>query len=167
MKEYLINILKRPEIFRRGGNFTLRDETQSDFYIDVKTAYGIVGFKKKASMELNKIIDKEATCIVAMGMGGRSLAAVYGELYDIPLCEIRDSPKGRGTESQIEAYIPTEKDKVVIIDDVYNLGSSLMDTEVILQTTGAKIIQGCVILARNEPDIYFPVKSILKLEDLL
>lgn len=166
MKQKLIQILKKPEIFRDGGSYTLRNGSHSNIYIDTKKAYGIPGFKTMVSREMRKIIDCQATCIAGMGLGGIPLASVYGELYNIPVCLIREKSKSHGINSQIEGYIPIKKDKIVIIDDVYTSGSSIRDTIKVLEDLEAEIIQACVILIRNKPNLHFPIKSILKLEDI-
>ena len=165
MKENLVNTIKQFSI--RKEPIILRSGEKSNIYIDIKKSYGVPGFLSEASHEIHKIIDKKATCVAGMGIGGISLASVYGELYKIPVCIIRDKPKERGTKSQIEAYIPTEKDKIIILDDVYTSGSSIKDTAKILQSINAEIIQACVILTRNMPNLNFPTKSILILEDVL
>ncbi|MCD4770991.1 hypothetical protein K8R30_01075 [archaeon] len=165
MKENLIKKIKDSgAIIKR--DCILRDGTKSKIYIDLKKTYGVPGFKTEASNDIHKIIDKEVTCVAGMGIGGH-LASIYGETYLIPTCIIRDTPKTRGTKSRIEGYTPTEKDKIVIIDDVYNSGSSIKDTQEFLQITKAKIIQACVILSRNKPNLDFPTKSVLTLKDIL
>ena len=167
MKQDLIKILKNPEIFRKKQIGILRNGDFSDFYINVKKAYGVPGFLTKCSKEMYNIINSEATCVAGMGIGGIPFVSVYGELYTRPISLIRDKKKNHGTKTQIEAYVPDKKDKIVILDDVYTTGSSLEETAKILEITGAEIIQGCVILTRNEPNIHFPVDSILKLEDIM
>ena len=166
MKEEIIKVIKYPEVFKKG-NFNIRDGANSEIYIDIKKAYGIPGFLSNASKEIQKIINPKTTCVAGMGIGGISLASVYGELYDIPVCLIRDNPKSRGTKNQIEGYSPKKGDKIVILDDVFTTGSSLKDTAQIISTTKAELIQACVILTRNEPNLNFPIKSVLNLKDIL
>ncbi len=167
MNENLIKIIKNSKAISRGKLYTLRNGEESNIYLDLKKTYGTPGFLTMASKNIHKIINKEATSIAAMGIGGIPLASLYGELYEIPISLIRDKPKERGTNSQIEGYIPTEKDKIVILDDVYTTGSSIEDTEKILKSTNAKILKACVILTRTTPSITLPIKSILTLGDIL
>ncbi|MFH1521347.1 MAG: phosphoribosyltransferase family protein [archaeon] len=166
MKTKLIDKLKFLEVITYGNIF-LRSGVSSGVYARIKKAYGNPELLGIISPYFYEIVDKNITCVAGTGVGGIPLATAYSIAYQIPLCIVRDEIKKHGMQEPIEGYVPTKKDKVVILDDVYTSGSSLMDTEKILQTTGAEIIQGCVILARNKPDIYFPVKSILNLEDLL
>ncbi len=166
MKNKLIDKLKSVGIIT-NGNFFLRSGTSSGIYARVKKAYGDPEFIRMISPYFHEIIDKNITCVAGMGIGGIPLATAYSIVYQVPLCIVRDEIKKHGIQEQIEAYVPTEKDRVVIVDDVYTTGSSIADTKIILQTTGTKIIQGCVILKRGDSNIGLPISSILNLEDII
>jgi orotate phosphoribosyltransferase len=165
-KQYLIDIINSP-LVSKSGKFKLKGGSETTFYRDIKKAYGIPGFPSNVAIELNKIINPGATCIATMGLGGYKIGAIYQEMYKLPEAQIRDQEKTHGTGDRIEGYIPKENDKIIIVDDVYTSETSLKETaKVIRDETGAKIIQACVILERNKPNLPFPVKSILTLDDL-
>ena len=79
-----------------------------------------------------------------MGIGGIPIATAYSILYNRRLCLVREKQKEHATKKQIEGYSPTYQDKIVIIDDVFSVGTSIIETANILKTTGANIILGGV-----------------------
>jgi len=163
----LKKILRGQDILYRGY-YDLRSGKSSEFYVDIKKAYGTRGFLNAVIEEMKNIVDPRATCFAGMGFGGIPLASAFCTRYSERLCLVRELPKKHGTQVQIEGYIPNEKDFAVIFDDVFSSGTSLNSVaEIIYKNSGAKIIEGDVILKRGENELAFPVKSLLVLEDLL
>ena len=67
----------------------------------------------------------------------------------------------------IDGYVPTEKDKIAIVDDVFTMGTSMAKIIKALNKTGAKIIAGYVVVNRGEVSKFIiPIKSLLTAEKL-
>jgi len=124
MYKKLVNRLKELEIIYKG-KVKLKNAGVSDFYIDVKKAYGYPDALNLISNYLYTYIDKRATCVASAGYGGLTIASVISSKYGLNLTLIRDEPKKHGKISLIDGYIPNEKDKVAVIDDVFTTGESL------------------------------------------
>jgi orotate phosphoribosyltransferase len=134
------------------GDFTLRSEKKSDVYLDVRRAYGDPRL-------LNEIVDrligkmdphKIATCVVGYGFGGIPLASAMASRHGLNLTNLRDDPKSYGTQKQIEGYEPNSSDRVIIPDDVFTSGSSLITATEIIKPTRAQIISYGVVVNREE-----------------
>ena len=120
----------------------------SDLYIDVKKAYGYPDTLNLISDSLYDIIDKKTTCIATAGYGGLSPASVISSKYGLNLALIRDEPKNHGKCSWIDGYVPNEKDKVAVIDDVFTTGKSLSKIINVLEPTKAEIV-GCYVVFKR------------------
>ena len=80
-----------------------------------------------------------------------------------PLIMVRDKAKKHGTRNVIEGYIPTSKDTVCVIDDVFTTGSSTSDTKKKLSFTKTKFTKPVVVLNRSKSK---SVISLLSEKDL-
>jgi len=150
----------------KEGDFVLRSGKRNKYYIDLKEGFGDPEFIPLATTAFRSIVPTDTTCVAGMGLGGIPLATSYSTTYKIPLCLVREKPKGRGTNAQIEGYVPTEKDRVTILDDVFTRGTSIIDTMEVLIRTGVTKFYACVILQRETSSLSIPVYSALTLEDL-
>lgn len=155
-----LNIVYREPIVAASGK-------QLDYYVDIKGAYKDPRALSLIREELGKIVDKNATCVAAMGYGGISPATLVAEKLGLHLILIRDAPKKHGRGGFIDGYVPAPEDKIVLIDDVFTTGSSLRKMSALLESTGAQTIQACVIVKRGEGEISFPLKWVLEVEELL
>ncbi len=74
----------------------LRNGTISDFYIDVKRAYGNPGnLRAMAQLTLDNF-DPSTTCVAASGYGGIPLGVAISLESGLPLVSVRDREKGHG-----------------------------------------------------------------------
>lgn len=163
MHSALIKSLCEASILKYG-EFVLRSGEVSDYYCDIKEALGYPKILELMVRELLKKVPKNATCIAGSGYGGISLATLVAFKKKLPLVLVRDTIKKHGTRKIIDGYVPTRKDTVLIIDDVYTTGSSIKDTKEKLLHTKAKFSKPLVVLNRSKKTV---VDSVLSKEDLV
>lgn len=165
MSNELIKKLKKLDIiYRKSVN--LKNAGVSDFYVDVKKAYGYPDALNSISDELWKKMTQNITTVATSGYGGLSLATVISLKHNLNLTFVRDEPKKYGKGAQIDGYIPNKRDKVAIIDDVFTTGGSLRKIIKILKPTGAKILGCYVVVKRGEGNLQVPLTHLLTPEDL-
>lgn len=151
----------------KPGPFHLKNAGSSDFYADIKKAYGYPHALNAIADAIWNMIYHNVTCIAAEGYGGISPASVISGRYDVNLALVRPEPKGRGTGSCIDGYVPCKDDRVAVMDDVFTTGGSLLDIMRALEPTGAWIAGCYVVVKRGEGDIGVPVHYLLKAKDLI
>lgn len=166
MANKLVKILKQINIIHRGS-INLKNIGVSDFYVNLKKAYGYPEALNLISDELYYKIDKNVNCIAAAGYGGISIATLISSKYNLNLILVRDESKKYGKKGLIEGYIPNEKDKIAIIDDVFTTGGSLNKIIDILGPTGAEIVGCYVVVKRGDGELRVPVTDLLNVEELL
>ncbi len=166
MHDELVKVLRQLSIVCRAS-LVLSSGEKSEFYVDVKKAYGCPGVLNLISDELYKTIDKNATCIAAAGYGGLSPASVISSKYRLNLSLVRDQPKKHGRCKLIDGYLPGKTDCVAIIDDVFTTGGSLGKIINALEPTGAKILGCSVVVKRGSGQLQAPLSYLITLEELL
>jgi orotate phosphoribosyltransferase len=97
MKEKLLKRLKELDIVYREP-VKLKHGEISEFYVDIKKAYGYSDVLNLSTDCLWEIIDKKTTCIAAMGYGGISPASTIASKYGLNLSLIRETEKQLGKE---------------------------------------------------------------------
>ena len=152
----------------KKGKFILTSGKTSDFYVDMKKVLGHPKVSELICNEFCKIIDKKATCIASIGYGGLPLAARVSLKLRLPLVVVREKPREHGLKNLIDGYVPTSKDKVAIVDDVFTMGTSMAKIIRALSKTQSKVVGGYVVVDRggitNFPII---IKSLLTVRDLI
>lgn len=144
----LIHELKNKKIIK-FGDYTLRSGIKSKYYCDIKEALGNPKILDLIVNQLIKDVPKNSTCIAGSGYGGISLASLVAYKLRIPLVLVRDKVKNHGTKKTIDGYLPTKKDIVCIVDDVFTTGSSLNETREKLAITGVRFCKPVVVLKRK------------------
>jgi|SRR3989344_6765631 len=145
----------------------LRSGTVSNFYCDIKRAYGYPDVLNMIANEIGRKLSKKITCIVASGYGGLPLASVIAAKFNKHLTLVREAPKDYGKKNYIDGYIPNKKDVVVIVDDVITTGSSIRATIVGLENTGAEIIKAIVVVKRGDAILLVPYSYLFTIEEIL
>jgi orotate phosphoribosyltransferase len=145
---YLIKLLKKEKIIKLG-DFTLRSGIKSNYYCDIKEAFGNPITLKTIVNQLVKVVPGNVTCIAGSGYGGITLASLVSYKLKMPLVLVRDKVKDHGTKKVIDGYTPNNKDVVCIIDDVFTTGSSIKDTKDKLVITKVKFSKHVVVLNRS------------------
>lgn len=158
--------LKRLGIIKKG-KFILTSGKTSDFYVDMKKALGHPKVSKIICNGLCKIIDKKATCVASIGYGGLPLASRVSLKLGLPLVVVREKRRQHGLKNLIDGYVPTENDKVVIVDDVFTLGTSISKILKALAGTKAQILAGYVVVNRGDTSRFnIPIEHLLLLKHL-
>ena len=79
----------------------------------------------------------------------------------------RNEKKSHGIKKSIEGYAPGMKDEVVIIDDLFTTGSSILDTAKELKKGGAKVIGAIVVIKRSKiRNFLIPLQHLFTLEEI-
>lgn len=167
MANDIVALLKQLGIICREP-VNLKNAGASDFYVDVKKAYGYPDVLNQIADALWEKIDKDVTCIATAGYGGLSPATVIASKHNVHLTLVRDKPKKHGKWGWIDGYVPNEQDRVAIVDDVFTTGESLREIiRVLQQLTKVKIVGCYVVCKRGEGKVEIPVTYILTPEELL
>ncbi len=147
----------------------LKHAGESNFYIDIKKAFGYPEILNLICDEIWKLMDKSTTCIAASGYGGISIASVLSIRYNLKLTLVREQPKTHGRANLIDGHIPTLEDKVSIVDDVMTTGRSLQNIAKIVKDSGARVLGLYVVVKRNEQNLemQFPLAYLFEVQDLL
>ena len=159
----LIKYLKSKNVLK-FGEFTLRSGIKTHYYCDIKEALGDPELLDLFTKGLIKLVPKNTTCIAGSGYGGITLASLVSYKLKLPLVLVRDKIKNHGTKKLIDGYVPTAKDRVCIVDDVFTTGSSIRETKEKLMKTKAKITKAIVVLNRSNKK---EVLSLLNDRDLV
>lgn len=143
----------------------LKSKKISDFYIDIKKAYGFPEILNEITDRLYTLIPKEADCIVASDYGGLPLAAAISSKYGLNLTLIRNKRKNYGLNKMIDGYIPNQKDKIAIVDDVMTTGSSLKKIINVIKPTKSKILGCYVVVNRGKSNLKYPIHWLFEAKD--
>ncbi len=144
----LIKELKKKNILK-FGNFTLRSGLKANYYCDIKEAFGDPNLLNLLIGELLKIVPKNTTCIAGSGYGGITLASLIAYKTKLPLTLVRDKVKDHGTKKIIDGYVPKNKDRVCVVDDVFTTGSCIKEVKEKLAFTKTKFTRAVVVLNRS------------------
>lgn len=166
MKQELIKKLKEIGVVERG-KFVLKSGIESDFYVDIKKAYGSPELLDLMAEMLIKDIDDNVSCVAGQGCGGIALASLISVKKGLKLVLVRDKVKDHGKNTLIEGYVPNENDKVWIVDDVLTRGTAIRIIESSVRETGAKILGAGVVLKRGDAEFAFPLKYLVELNELI
>jgi orotate phosphoribosyltransferase len=166
MNNNLIRTLKPLELVIREP-IILASGKRSDFYIDIKKAYGYPDALNAIADELWERINKNVTCIATAGYGGLSPATVISSKHNLNLILVRNEPKKHGKLGWIDGYVPNEGDKIAIVDDVFTTGGSIIKLIKLLEDTKAELIGAYVVAKRGDGTLPIPLDYLLNVEDLL
>ena len=161
------NLIERLKTFVVRGDYVLSSGERSEFYVDVKKAYGDPETLGLLTDALGRTIDQRTTCIAAADYGGIAPAAIIAKEHKLYLALIRKKPKEHGTMKLIDAHVPTQKDFVYFVDDVFTSGESVRRMIDAVRLTGAQILGCSVVVKRGETDLGFPLRYLCTLEELV
>jgi orotate phosphoribosyltransferase len=166
-KQELLTKIKKAEIVK-SGQFKLRSGITSNLYLDVRKLFGDPNLLFAISDTIRKILPDDTTCIAGSGYGGLPLATAVALASKVRLAAVRNETKGHGIKKSIEGHLPNKNDKIVIVDDLFTTGSSILSTVKELKKTGAKIIGAVVVIKRAEPKKFpIPLQCLFALQDIL
>jgi len=162
----LVSELKKLKIIKKG-KFTLKSGKVSDFYIDMKKAFGSPETFRIICDGLCRMVDKKATCVAGSGHGGLPLATAVSLRLGLPLVLVRDGLKDHGVKKIIDGYIPSKKDRIVLVDDVFTTGTCILNIISALSETKSKILAGYVVVNRDNTSKFpISIKSLLTSKEL-
>ena len=145
----------------------LRSGLISNFYCDIKKAFGYPDILNALAEEIGKKLPKSITCVAASGYGGLPLVAVISLKFNKKFIAVRNSPKKHGKGGIIDGYIPTNKDSIIIIDDVLTTGSSIKTTLAGLKNIKAKINGAIVVVKRGEAKLPISYSYIFTINEII
>lgn len=164
---------------------TLKSGETSDFYYDFGKLSSAKLLKISASNLFNIIIctdlHKEMSCLFTSAYKGINLTTALliecsNFIYrPIRMGYLRKEKKDHGDQQEIVGYTPSEKDSVILIDDVFTTGSSVLEMYNYLKDKGCKIIGVIVLINRSTGDIIdeisqeidAPIFSVLTHDDVI
>lgn len=152
-REELIDRLKKIGVVQKGS-FYLKSGEKIDTYYDFRSAYGYPEITSAICNMLWHKMQIKPTCVASQGYGGIPLGAAISVLYGVHHSIIRTKLKEHGVRTYINGYHPKRDDEVVILDDVFTTGGSLIDIMNVLMPTNSVILGSYVILKRSEG--YYP-----------
>ena len=164
MKEQLIKKLKDSEIVL-PGEFILRSGKVSDFYIDIKKAYGDPLTLRMIGESIFELFDVGVTGVAVMGHGGIPLGTVISVDNNLKLTIVREKPKPYGLSKWIDGHLPLRGERFALVDDVYTTGSGLIKMRELVSEQGASITGSYVVVLRaaEKPE---NLKYLFRPEDL-
>jgi len=165
-KDQLIQKLKKLDVIYREP-VELKHAGISDFYVDIKKAYGYSDVLNLIADCLWEIMDKRTTCIAAMGYGGVSPASVIVAKHGLRLTLIREEEKKHGKGGFVDGYIPAEEDYVSIIDDVGTTGKSLRKVANVIRQYRSHITGAYVVVKRGDFDLDIPFKWLFTVDEVV
>jgi len=173
------------------GDFTLSSGKKSNYYFDVKRAFydpeiitkisnlflqrifkcNIYHTVKRNDPYINTISGIELGSVPLIG-SMESVCYYFESAYKYKFCIVR-KPKGYGTNKLVEGIEFTDKNRVVLIDDVLTTGKSVLNAINIIESCGAKVEYVMVVVDRQEggredlegKGIY--VDSLFKMEEFI
>lgn len=166
MHQHLIQRLREVEVIHKG-EVTLRSGQTSEFYCDMKKAWGHSDVLNAAADAVGNMLPQGTTCVASSGYGGLPLGAVVASRFNLKLVEVRNTSKEHGKAQQVDGYIPNQNDIVVIVDDVLTTGNSIKGTLIPLQEIGVRPHSAIVVVKRENPDIGIPYTWVLEVEEIL
>jgi orotate phosphoribosyltransferase len=158
-----VGVIEKRKVILRSGE-------KSDFYCDIKKVYGYPEIINALGDEIaSRIKNKEGiTCIASSGLGGIPIATLVSQKTKLPLVLVRDFKKSHGKQEMIAGFLPTKKDNILIIDDVFTTGSSIMETSKVLEEeTHAQINSVFVVVKRGNVEITIPLEYIFNIDELI
>ncbi|MCL2687413.1 MAG: orotate phosphoribosyltransferase [Methanobrevibacter sp.] len=148
-KEYLIEILKKDQVFKTG-KFTLSSGKESDYYIDMKKAITEpIILKTIAELITQSIANENIDKVAGPALGAVPIATAVSLHSKIPLLMIRKEKKDYGTSKLIEGEL-NKGDNVIVVEDVTTTGGSLIKAIKTIQENGGIVKKAFVVVDREE-----------------
>lgn len=151
MENGLAEKLKRVGVIRRESD-RLKGSHLSDYYVDIKLAYGRPDILSDICDALWERMDKSTTCVAGSGYGGVTPAAIISTRHGLRLTMIKDKSQ-YFSDDRMEGHIPVKGDKVSIVDGIFTRNMNSTDRVEIIKSRGAEILGYYVVVKRDEPNI--------------
>ncbi len=168
--EELLDILLTTKALK-FGSFTLKDGSNSEYYLDLRVIPSYPSaFKKTIAMLTNALYDLKIGAIAGIMSAGIPYATGIALELELPLLQIRKKSKDYGLSKLIEGE--WEKGwRIVVIDDVITTGSSKEPAIEALRELGLIPFRIQVLIDRTEKKSAplvrgVPVHALARIQDL-
>ena len=154
IRNKLLKLLKKDSFFRK--KIKLSSGKISNYYIDVRrVSLSSQGLYLVSHLIWNIIKNDNPTAIGGPTMGADPIIGGVCFLAgkknkNIKGFIIRKEPKKHGRQNLIEGEELTQKDRVIIVDDVATTGSSLINAYLTLRKYKIPVIKAIVVVDREE-----------------
>lgn len=155
MESSLFEKLKGLDIVYRGS-VELKHAGISDFYIDVKKAYGYPDLLNALADELYGLMKRtnsKINCVSGNGYGGIPLSTAISSRHGLKNILVRNEPKKHGRGGYFEGYPPTREDVVGVVDDVSTTLKTIEDIVGKVRRSGAEVVGCYSVVNRWEGDM--------------
>ncbi|UOQ47931.1 orotate phosphoribosyltransferase [Gracilibacillus caseinilyticus] len=134
---------------RPDRSFVWTSGIQSPIYCDNRLTMSYPEIRQQIVEQFAQMIeqmDEKPDVIAGCATAGIPHAAWLASYLDLPMVYVRSKPKGHGKQNQIEGKI-SEGDNVIVIEDLISTGGSSLDSAVVLQEAGAKVLSVLAIFS--------------------
>jgi orotate phosphoribosyltransferase len=166
LRDWLVAALK-PHISR--GRFHLASGDESDWYVDCRpVTYGIDN--GIVAMWVDQEIPLDVDAVGGVGFGALPVAVLVAQRRQIRTFGVRSEVKDHGLAGKVVGAV-NPGDRVVVVEDVFNTGSSVCGAIEALRAKGAVVAKVVCIVNRGNPalrSVYgdVPFLSLLTSSDL-
>ena len=136
------------------GKFKLSSGEESNYYFDLRKLFSNPDGLEELISRFNGPISTEHTTTHICGVpyGAIPLSTAYSFIYGISQIVLRKEPKGHGRCQLIEGRWKSG-DHVILIDDVWTTGSSMLKAKEVLESQGLIVTRMLVVLYRGALEI--------------
>lgn len=130
-------------------SFVWTSGIHSPIYCDNRLTMSYPEIRKKIVIEFANIIEQlpeKPDVIAGCATAGIPHAAWLAEHLGLPMVYVRSKPKGHGKQNQIEGKIE-KGEKVIVIEDLISTGGSSIESALVLQEAGAKVLSVLAIFS--------------------
>lgn len=143
--------------------FKLKSGEFSNIYINTRNALADPKFRKFISLKLLSLIANiDYDYIIGVPYSGILIAIEMSNLSNKKILIVKKEEKNYGFSQEFKIGA-----KVIIVEDVINSGSSVLETKKKLESRGLKIQQILTIIDRHSLQTLFNFKSLLTLNEIL
>ncbi|WP_058307877.1 orotate phosphoribosyltransferase [Gracilibacillus massiliensis] len=134
---------------RPDRSFVWTSGIHSPIYCDNRLTMSYPKVRKQIVEQFAEMIeqlDEKPDVIAGCATAGIPHAAWLADYLNLPMVYVRSKPKGHGKQNQIEGKIE-KGDKVIVIEDLISTGGSSIESAVVLQEAGAKVLNVLAIFS--------------------
>ncbi|GGB48130.1 orotate phosphoribosyltransferase [Flexivirga endophytica] len=156
---------------RLHGEFTLRSGQVADEYFDKYLFEGDPQLIRRVAEEMQPLLPADTLVLGGLELGGVPIAAVLGQIADLPTVFVRKKAKGYGTRKLAEGGA-VEGRHVVLVEDVITTGGAVIAAANALRELGARVELVVCAIDRRPPeatgldDAAIEVRSVFTRADL-
>ncbi len=122
--------------------FTWSSGLKSPIYCDNRLTLSFPAIRTDIAEGLTALIKEhypEVEVVAGTATAGIPHAAWVSDKLNLPMCYVRSKAKGHGKGNQIEGSV-TEKQKVVVVEDLISTGGSAITAVEALRAAGCKVL---------------------------